>query len=191
MTRENTLSRAILPSPSLLAQLGLVLAGSWAVALGAQIDVPMIPVPISLQTLAISVIGLTYGARLAAITLLAYLAQGAAGLPFYAGGGAGIGHLFGPTAGYLFGFVAMAWLTGWMVERGFGRGLFRSFIAALVPAALLFIPGVAWLWTATPLDLSGAIAAGMTPFLIGMLVKAGLAALIVHGGWKAHAARAK
>ena len=191
MANETTIHRAIVPSASLPVQLGLVLAGSWAVGLGAQIDVPMIPVPMSLQTLAISIIGLTYGSRLAAITLLTYLAQGAAGLPLFAGGGAGIGHLFGPTSGYLFGFVAMAWITGWMVERGFGRGLLRLFVAAMVPATLLFVPGVAWLWAATPLDLSGATSAGFTPFIPGLLVKAAMAALLVHGGRQVLKARTR
>lgn len=189
MTQETTLSRALAPSQSLLLQVGLILVGSWAVGLGAQIDVPMVPVPMSLQTFAISIIGLTYGSRLATSTLVAYLVQGAAGLPLFAGGASGLAHLYGPTAGYLFGFVGMAWLTGWMVEHGFGRGLVRLFIASLAPAAVLFVPGVAWLWAATPLDLPGAINAGFTPFTLGLLVKSAVAALVVHGAWSALAKR--
>lgn len=185
MAQSTTLTQAVLPSQSLLTKLGLIAAGSFAVALGAQVEVPMIPVPMSLQTLMISVIGLTYGARLAAVTLLAYLAQGAIGLPVFAGGSAGAVHLMGPTAGYLFGFVAMAWMTGRMVELGFGRGLLSLFVAAFIPATLLFVPGALWLWQATPLDLTGAINAGVVPFLIGDVVKSGLAALAVAGGWAA------
>ncbi|PWR01768.1 biotin transporter BioY [Meridianimarinicoccus roseus] len=180
-----TLTQAVLPTESWLAKLGLVLAGTLLVAASARVEVPMYPVPMSLQTLAISLIGLTYGARLAGATLLTYLAQGAAGLPVFAGGGAGVAYMMGPTGGYLLGFVAMAWLTGLMVERGFGRGLPRLFLAALVPATLLFVPGVAWLWAITPLDLPGAIAAGMLPFVVGGLVKSGVAALIAAGGWQA------
>ncbi len=185
MTRNETLTQAVLPQSGLGAKIALVVAGALLVAASARAEVPMYPVPMSLQTLAISLIGLTYGARLAAVTLLAYLAQGAMGLPVFAGGAAGAAYMMGPTGGYLVGFVGMAWLTGWLVERGFGRGLGRLFVAALIPATLLFVPGVLWLWTVTPLDLNGAIAAGALPFLLGGVVKSGVAAMIAAGGWQA------
>lgn len=185
MTRQMTLTQAVFPTDSFTTKLALVLAGTLLVALGARVEVPMMPVPMSLQTLAISVIGLTYGARLAGVTLLAYLAQGAMGLPVFAGGGAGLPYMMGPTGGYLLGFVAMAWMTGWMVEHGFGRGFLRLSVAALIPASFLFVPGVAWLWAITPLDLNGAIAAGMLPFLLGGVVKSAVAAMVAAGGWQA------
>lgn len=178
------LALALLGDESALRRLMMVLLGSLLVAASAQVSVPMWPVPMTLQTLAISVIGLTMGARLAAATLVVYLGQGAMGLPVFSSGGAGVVHLMGPTGGFLLGFVAMAWLTGFMAERGFGRGLGRLFIAAFVPALLLFIPGVLWLWAITPLDLERAIIAGAVPFQIGGLVKSALAALIVAGGWR-------
>ncbi|WP_168201255.1 biotin transporter BioY [Qingshengfaniella alkalisoli] len=189
MNRETVLRQAILPSDSLMGKIGLVAAGTFLVAMGAQVEVPMLPVPMSLQTLAISVIGLTYGARLAAITLMVYLAQGAAGMPVFSGGDAGAAHLFGPTAGYLWGFVGMAWMTGWMAENGFGRGGLRMFLAAFIPATLLFVPGAAWIWAATPLDLTGAIQAGVLPFLVGDVVKSTLAAVALAGGWAAFGGR--
>ncbi len=187
MAREMTLTDALVPhgirAGGLPAQAALILAGSLLVAASAQVEVPMVPVPMSLQTLAVSAVGLAYGARLAALTLIAYLAQGAIGLPVFSGGGAGLVHLFGPTSGYLFGFVAMAWATGWLAEHGLGRGVGRLTLAALIPAAGLFVPGALWLWAITPLSLSGAVAAGVTPFLLGGLVKSVLAALAVAGGW--------
>ncbi len=189
MTRNETLTQAVMPHSGLGAKIALVVAGSLLVAVSARAEVPMYPVPMSLQTLAISLIGLTYGARLAAVTLLAYLAQGALGLPVFAGGAAGAAYMMGPTGGYLVGFVGMAWLTGWLVEHGFGRGVVRLSIAALIPATLLFVPGVAWLWVVTPLDLTGAVAAGMLPFLLGGLVKSVVAAMIAAGGWQALKAR--
>lgn len=170
---------------TLLRKLAMVAFGSVLVGMSAQISVPMFPVPMTLQTLAISLIGLTYGARLAGATLLAYLAQGAAGLPVFAGGAAGAVHLVGPTGGFLVGFVAMAWLTAVLVERGFDRGFPRLFLAAFIPALLLFVPGVLWLWTVTPLDLHGAAMAGAVPFQLGGLVKSAVAALIVTGAWNA------
>ena len=116
-----TLTQAALPSRSALTTVLMVLAGSALLGLSAQATVPMLPVPMTLQTLAVSVIGLAYGSRLAAATVLAYLAEGAMGLPVFANGGFGIAALAGPTSGFLWGFVGMAWLTGWMVERGLDR----------------------------------------------------------------------
>lgn len=188
MTHDTTLTDALMPRRSLPVTIGLILAGSLLVALGARAEVPMVPVPMTLQTLAISVIGLTFGARLATLTLLAYLAQGAVGLPVFAGG-AGLAHLAGPTGGYLAGFVAMAWLTGFLAERGFGRGFVRLFFAAFLPAMLLFVPGALWLAAVTPLGLPGAIAAGVTPFLLGAVVKSAIAAMVAAGGWRALGAR--
>lgn len=185
MDRPVTLSQALIGTPSLWRGLAMVLAGSWLVALSAQVSVPMYPVPMTLQTLAISVIGLTYGARLAGATLLTYLAQGALGFPVFAGGAAGAVHLMGPTGGFLIGFVAMAWLTGYLVQRGLDRGFGRLFLAAFIPALLLFVPGVLWLWFITPLDLQGAAMVGAVPFQLGGIVKSAVAALIVTGAWAA------
>ncbi|SDE27817.1 biotin transport system substrate-specific component [Paracoccus isoporae] len=178
-----TLSQAALPERSLLTNSLLVLAGTVLLALSAQISVPMFPVPMTLQTLAISLIGLTYGARLAAVTLIAYLAEGAMGLPVFANASGGPAPLFGPTSGFLWGFVAMAWLTGFMVERGFDRGFVKLFIAAIVPGMLLFVPGVVALKLVTGLDWQGAAMAGMVPFLVGAVVKAAIAAMAVKAGW--------
>jgi biotin transport system substrate-specific component len=162
-----------------------ILGGSLLIALGAQVSVPMLPVPMSLQTLAVVLVGLTAGSRLGAAAVLAYLAQGAAGLPVFAAGGAGVAWLAGPTAGFLWGFVGMAWLAGLAVERGLARGLIGTFVAVLAISALLYVPGVLWLTAATPLDLNGAVARGMVPFLAGDAVKALIAALVVTGAWSA------
>lgn len=197
MNQHMTLSAALGGDRSLRTQVLMVLAGTVLIAAAAQVNVWMLPVPMTLQTLAISLIGLTYGARLAGITVIAYLVEGALGLPVFAGFTNGI-KLIGPTAGFLFGFVMMAWLTGVMAENGFGRGFVRLFIAALVPGMLLFVPGTMWPWLAANMfpDLLGAGAWGadtlamlwasyVQPFLVGGVVKAALAAMIVSGGWMA------
>ncbi|MEM1388773.1 MAG: biotin transporter BioY, partial [Pseudomonadota bacterium] len=106
-----TLTQAILPQSSRLQQVLLVLAGTALIALAARVSIGW-PVPMTLQTLAILVVGFSYGARLATVTLLTYLAQGAAGLPVFAGGGAGIGYMMGATGGFLLGFVFMALIAG-------------------------------------------------------------------------------
>ncbi|ATX66414.1 biotin transporter BioY [Roseinatronobacter bogoriensis] len=185
MAHSTPLVTALGGNDTILRKVAMVLFGSVLVGMSAQVSVPMFPVPMTLQTLAISLIGLTYGARLAGATLIVYLAQGAMGFPLFAGGAAGAVHLVGPTGGFLIGFVAMAWLTGLMVERGLNRGFLRLFAAALVPGLLLFVPGVLWLWTITPLDMNGAIAAGAVPFVLGAFVKAAAAALIVTGAFAA------
>ncbi|MFT4959279.1 MAG: biotin transport system substrate-specific component [Paracoccaceae bacterium] len=182
MTHETVLMRQFVRSSTDWRNVALILFGSAIIAIAAQISVPMFPVPMTMQTLAISVIGLTFGARLAGLTLLAYLAEGALGLPVFANGSAGLLNLMGPTSGFLWGFVGMAFLTGWMAERGFSRGAVRLFFAAFIPATLLFIPGVLGLWALTPLDFSGAFNAGVLPFLVGDVVKSVLATLVVVGG---------
>ncbi len=183
--QEALLSTALTDTNKLITKIAMVVFGSLAIGIAAQINVPMFPVPMTLQTLAISVIGLTFGARLAGLTLLAYLLEGAMGLPVFAGFGFGVMKLVGPTSGYLWGFVAMAFCTGWLVEHGFSRGIFRLFLAAFIPATLLFIPGMLVLWGVTPYDFTGAFKAGVLPFLIGDVVKSFLAAMVVLGGWTA------
>lgn len=162
-----------------------ILGGSAVIALSAQVSVPMIPVPMSLQTLAVVLVGLTVGSRLGLAAVAAYLAQGAMGLPVFANGFAGLPVLFGPTGGFLFGFLAIAGLAGLAVERGFARGFVTTLLAAAVALASVYVPGVLWLDAVTPLDLNGAINAGMLPFLLGDGVKALIAALAVTGAWAA------
>jgi biotin transport system substrate-specific component len=172
----------------------LVLAGSAFIAVAAQISVPMLPVPMTLQTLAILMVGFAYGARLGALTLLAYLAEGAMGLPVFANGMNGLAFA-GPTAGFLVGFVAMAWAAGFAAERGLARGVVGTALSALLISAALYVPGVAW-----PALMAGGFGfeagwvaqdAGfywtwfVSPFLLGDAVKAVIAALLVAGGWKA------
>lgn len=193
-----TLSHALFPAQSLLTKALMVLGGSALIAVAAQVSVPMIPVPMTLQTLAILVVGLSYGARLGALTVLAYLAEGAAGLPVFAGGASTLA-LAGPTAGFLAGFVGLAWIVGFAADRGI-RGLVPTAGVALVASALLYLPGAAWAMLADAalgLDATkwGADTLGMIwqyymqPFLIGDAVKAVMAALIVTGGWAALARR--
>lgn len=195
---DTVLSKAIVGQETLLKKAALVLGGSLFIAMAAQISVPFFPVPLTLQTLAILIVGLTFGSRLGAATLMAYLAEGAMGLPVFAGG-ASAPALIGPTAGFLFGFVGMAYLAGLAVEKGLARGVVSTAIVGIVVSALLYIPGVAW-------PMAIAEVAGMTgkwvgssadviwtywvsPFILGDAVKAVIAAMVVWAGWKALDAR--
>lgn len=186
---SQTLLAATFPKRTTAGTVLIVLGGSALIALSAQVAVPMWPVPMTLQTLAVLLVGLTAGARLGAAAVLAYLAQGAAGLPVFAGGTGGLAVLAGPTAGFLWGFVPLAFAAGWLVERGLARGFWRTLGCALAVSAGLYLPGVLWLTAVTPLTLARAIELGMLPFLVGDAVKAAIAALAVTGGWAALARR--
>jgi len=191
MARQNTL----INTDSLLNKAALVLGGSLFIAVAAQVNVPMYPVPMTLQTLAIMLVGLTFGSRLGALTVVAYLVEGAIGLPVFANAMNGAA-FFGPTAGFLVGFVGLAWLVGFAAEKGLAKGVLGTAVAGIAASALLYIPGIAWPMSLA--NLSG-IETGwigrefgayywtyfMAPFLIGDAVKAILAALIISGGWKA------
>lgn len=189
-----TLSKALVPSQSLMTRAVMVLGGSLFIALAAQVSVPMIPVPMTLQTLAILLVGFAFGARLGVTTLVAYLVEGAMGLPVFANGANGLA-FFGPTAGFLVGFVGLAALAGLAADRGV-RSLAGTAAVALLASALLYVPGVLWAmslagfvgidtgkWGADSLAMVWTYY--MQPFLIGDTVKAVLAALIVSGGWAA------
>jgi len=172
-----TLTRALVPAPTLAQKALLVLAGTLLIAISAQVSVPFFPVPMTLQTLAILLVGFALGARLGALTVLAYVAEGAMGLPVFSGFKAGLG---GPTTGFLLGFVAMAWIAGYAAERGI-RSVLGLSAVALAASAALYVPGIAWL--GAMIGVEKAVAVGMVPFLAGDAVKAVLAALIVTGGW--------
>lgn len=200
MGHNATLLSATLGQEGLVRKALLVLGGTILIALAARTSVPMFPVPMTLQTLAILAVGFSFGSRLGALTVLAYLAQGFAGLPVFSPATA-IGPLAfaGPTAGFLLGFVAMAWAAGFAAERGLARGFVGTALSAIVISALLYVPGIAWPMLVA--NLSG-IEAGwigqgfgyywtyfISSFLIGDAVKAVLAALVVTGGWAALARR--
>jgi biotin transport system substrate-specific component len=180
-----TLSAAILGQETLSKRVLMVLGGSLLIALAARVSVPMFPVPMTLQTLAILVVGLTYGARMGAATLVAYLAEGAIGLPVFASGHAGIAYMVGPTGGFLLGFVLMALLAGLASDRGWTRGFLGAALTALAVSALLYVPGLAWPAAALGKSVPELLSGWMLPFLAGDAVKAAMAALIVTGGWAA------
>ena len=116
-------------SSGLLRSVILVALGTALLTLSAKVNLPLPYVPMTLQTLVVLVIGAAYGWRLGSVTLMAYLAEGAIGFPVFAGPVGGLAPLIGPTAGYLFGFVAAAFVTGWLSERGWDRSVLRLFVA--------------------------------------------------------------
>ena len=161
----------------------LTLAGSSLIALSAQVSIPFYPVPVTMQTFAVILIGLTYGWRLAGITVALYLVEGAIGLPVFAGGKGGMIVLMGPTAGYLYGFFLAAVACGWFAERGFDRSYFKLIAPLLAGNVLLYTSGLIWLgnfigWDKPVLDL------GLYPFIPGDFLKIALAAVLLPTVWK-------
>ena len=168
-------------SPLMLSQRSMpwqilaVVAGTLLLTLSSYIEVPMIPVPMTMQTFAVVLIGALFGWKLGAITVLAWLGQAAIGLPVLSGGSGGPQVFIGPTAGYLFAFPLAAALVGYLAEHGWnGRRVALAFIAMLLGHTVCLFFGAAWL--ASLIGLKAAIAAGVTPFLLGAILKSALAA---------------
>jgi biotin transport system substrate-specific component len=172
----------------------LVLIGTAILAISAKVQVPFWPVPMTLQTLAVMLIGATYGSRVAVATVLAYIAEGALGLPVFANTPpqiAGPAYLIGPTAGYIWGWVAAAAIIGYAADKGWSRSVPKMFAAMLAGEIVLFGMGFVWLaWFATlssgavGMGAEKALAAGVTPFLLADALKLTLAALAVPAAWR-------
>jgi biotin transport system substrate-specific component len=159
----------------------LMVVGSAFLAICAQITVPLYPVPITMQTFGVLLIGMVFGPRLGAATVAAYLFEGAIGLPVYAGHSGGLPVLFGLTGGYLFGFVIAAWLVGMLAERGWDRNVFTTALAMLLGNIVLYVPGLIWLGGF--IGAEGAITGGLLPFILGDLLKIALAAIVLPSAW--------
>ena len=142
----------------------------------AKMHVPLWPVPITMQTFAVLVIGATYGARLGALTVLLYLAEGALGLPVFSGTpekGIGVAYMVGPAGGYLLGFLIAVAAVGWCANRGHFRTLAGSTLAIGRGIVAVYVPGVIWL--SALIGIEKAIQLGILSFLPGDLLKGTLA----------------
>lgn len=146
-------------------------------AVGAYIAIPVGPVPIVLQNLFVYLTGLLLGGRWGLMGIAAYLLAGAVGLPVFAGGKGGIGHLVGPTGGYLLGFLPAVAIIGIITEKTGGKILFG--IAALILAtAVIYACGIIWLSVVTGMTIVRSLVVGMVPFLIGDAIKIAAALFI-------------
>ena len=175
----------------------LAVLGSLFVAICAQVQIPLWPVPVTGQTFAVLVVGMAFGWRLGGATLLLYLAEGAVGLPVFAKFAAGPGVLAGPTGGYIVGFVLAAAAIGYLAQRGWDRSVWRTAIAMLIGNVVLYIPGLIWLGmfyagpgaqyvanTGATNAVGAAIAVGLTPFLLVDALKLALAAALFPIAWR-------
>jgi biotin transport system substrate-specific component len=169
-------------SRSWLASTIMVLSGTALVALAAQLAVPMYPVPMTMQTFAVLLVGAVIGAGRAAVSMSLYLAIGAAGLPVFAGAQNLTGVL--PTAGYLVGFVAAAAIVGLLARLGWSSSPLRVAASFAAGSIVIYGFGVIGLMLALGLTLTTALSVGVLPFLIGDAAKAALAAVILPAAWK-------
>lgn len=163
-----------------------VIAGSLLLTLSAKIQVPFYPVPMTMQTLVVIGLGLALGPVRGAAAVALYLAQGAAGLPVFAGTpekGIGLAYMMGPTGGFLFGYLPAALLAGWLAERGWDRNVFSAMAAALLAGAVIYVPGLLWLGSVIGWD-KPVLAYGLIPFIPGDIAKAMLAAIAFPAAWK-------
>ncbi len=176
---------------ALIYDFSLIAAGSILIALSAQLAVwmPFSPVPVTGQTFAVLMIGALFGARRAGLCVLAYVAEGVAGLPVGAGGMSGAVWLLGPTGGYLLGFIASAVLVGYLAEHGWDRRILTTVIAMLAGNICIYSFGSAHLAVLVitgraPIAMGDLLRVGVYPFIVGDVAKTILAALLLPAGWK-------
>lgn len=170
--------------------IAIVVLGSLLLAVSAQFKVPTWPVPVTLQTLAVAGIAGAFGWRIGVGTVVLYLVEGLSGLPVFASGGGPL-YLFGPTGGFLLGYIPMALIIGFAADRGASKNFFALFAVSVLADAVVFALGFAWLialagetsWIDQSNVVASAYSIAIEPFIIWDIVKMALAAMIVFGGY--------
>ncbi len=167
--------------PIRVVNAAIILGASWGIALSAQISIslPFSPVPITGQTLVVLLAGIILGRTRGTAAIAAYLAQGAAGLPLFAGGKSGLTTLLGPTGGYLFGFLAAVYIVGMLSELRFKRSIFQAASTLILGNIIIYVFGLFWL--VRFVGESQVLQLGLYPFLIGDLLKIFLGIVLVGG----------
>lgn len=188
-TKHNSvLAEVILPltgQAMRVKQIILVIAGIAALAVAAKIKIPMIPVPMTMGTFAVLSIGAAYGMRLGLVTIIGYMLIGALGFDVFAGSSAetyGITYMLGGTGGYLVGYVLAVLALGYAAHQGWDRSIRKMALAMVLGNVLIYVPGLVWLAVLYGTD-APIFTWGLTPFLLGDLVKLALAALLLPSVW--------
>ena len=172
-------------SRSLLRDAAIALAATGLLTLSAKVQVPFYPVPMTMQSLVVLVIGAAFGWRLGMATVMLYLLEGLAGLPVFAGTpekGVGLAYMMGPTGGYLIGFVAAAFVAGFLAERGWTKSVPGALAALAIGHAVIFLFGFAWL--AVLMGAGKAYLFGVAPFYAATLFKTLLGAALLPAAWR-------
>ena len=179
MKNNTTLINSILSTYSINAyfkNIALILFGTLLLALSSKVQVPFWPVPMTMQTFIVFIIGMSYGWKLAFSTLVIYLFEGALGLPVFAKGG-GLLYLTGPPAGYLYGMTIAAAVIGIFAELGYNNSYFKSLVSLSIATFIIFLCGVGYLGSLIGYDK--ALAGGLYPFIPSELFKIGLAVVLI------------
>jgi biotin transport system substrate-specific component len=173
---------------SLVADIALVVSGAALTAIAAQIAIPAYPVPFTLQTLVVLLVGATLGSRRGALSLGLYALAGLAGLPVFAPKSdgshvVGFAAFVGPTAGFIFGFVIAAYVIGLLAERKWSSNVLKTFVAFVVGSTVIYLVGIpALAGFAFQGDFAAAVSY-MFPFMAWDVVKAVIAAGLLPGAW--------
>jgi len=188
MLTNATVADLLRPSDKRLAgfyDVALIISGSLLIALCAQVAIllPFSPVPVTGQTFAVLMIGALLGARRGCLAVIAYIIEGAGGLPVFALGRGGFAVLLGPTGGYLIGFVAASYITGLLAERGWDRRIGTTVLAMVSGNVAIYAFGLSWLCCLMGVNRS-VLVAGLYPFVAGDLLKITAAAILLPSGWK-------
>jgi biotin transport system substrate-specific component len=200
LTTPNTLLGLYQPkgdAAKLASTIATVVLGTLLITICAKINVPVWPVPVTLQGFAIAALSAAFGLRIGVATVALYLIEGALGLPVFAGATAGIPYLMGPTGGFLLGFLAMAAIIGFAADRGASAKPLTLFAAMVVADAVLLVLGFVWLmalagqagWIDQANVVGSAFAKAIQPFIVWDILKMALAALTVTGLWSVIAKR--
>jgi biotin transport system substrate-specific component len=181
MHMNGNLLSTVWPKSQLLHKAVVVGLGVALLTLASKVQVPFWPVPMTLQVLAVLMIGATAGARLGGATVLAWLGLGALGAPVFATG-AGLAYMVGPTGGYLAGFLAAAVVVGHLADKGHGRTIVSALLMLLAGVAMIYVLGLGWL--ASIIGAEKAITAGLMPFIPAEVLKVALGTAILTAAWK-------
>ena len=184
--QSSSLRATVFPRSSALTQALFIIGGVGFIAALAQISIPIpgSPVPVTGQTLAALLIGTTYGARLGFITFSTYLLAGIAGAPIFAGSTHGIERVTGATGGYLVGMLLASFVLGYLADRKADQSFKTSFPALILGDLIIFTFGLLWLRASLDLSWSATIAAGLTPFILGELLKIAITATSLPLIWR-------
>jgi len=182
--KDETLLGVALAPLDVVRQVGLVIGFSLLTALAAQVVIPIGPIPVTGQTFVVLLTGALLGSRLGAMAMIAYLIEGASGLPFFQSGHFGLLYMMGPTGGYLIAFPAAAYVTGAFAEHGWDRRFLTAAAAMSIGSIIIMLSG--WAWYSVVLHTSPLLTlyATVIKFIPGDIIKITLAAAVLPSGWK-------
>ena len=166
---------------SVIGKIMFLVLGVAILSLSAHFKVPFYPIPMTLQTLVVLLIGMSYGPHLGGATILSYLLLGGLGAPVFSGG-AGFAYLIGPTGGYLAGFFVAVTVLGFLAERGMGKNWITSAALAVIGTVIIYALGLSWLTSI--IGYEKAIQFGLMPFVFGDCLKIVIVTLSIPLAWK-------